>query len=121
MSTKAPSKEISPKLHKTIDRLQSRIQQSPDYDVHQELKAIANRYPSFKNMATFNIRYIRVQDYDSAIQLLYLGGELLLKNGLGASGADISMVLIDAYNSAHLKPDSTSRGFRLCLAWNIDV
>jgi golgi to ER traffic protein 4 len=55
-------------------------------------------------------RYIRIQDYDSAIQLLYLGGELLLENGLGASGADITTALIDVYNTAHMKPDSTNRG-----------
>jgi len=45
-ATCGPSKEISPKLQKTIDRLQTRIKDSPDYEVHQELKAIANRYPS---------------------------------------------------------------------------
>lgn len=55
-------------------------------------------------------RYLRVQDYDSAVQLLYLGGELLLENGLGASGADIAITLIEVYNTAHMKPDSTNRG-----------
>ena len=55
-------------------------------------------------------RYTRVEDYDSAVQLLYLGGELLLENGLGASGADITISLIEVYNTAHLKPDSTNRG-----------
>jgi hypothetical protein len=39
-----PSKEISPKLRKTIDRLQTRIKESADYEVHQELKAVASRY-----------------------------------------------------------------------------
>ena len=42
-AAKPASKEISPKLRKTIDRLQSRIKESADYEVHQELKAIANR------------------------------------------------------------------------------
>jgi hypothetical protein len=37
------TKEISPKLRKTIDRLQSRIKENADYEVHQEIKAIANR------------------------------------------------------------------------------
>lgn len=108
MSAKPPSKEISPKLRKTIDRLQSRIKESADYEVHQELKAIANRHKLLKAMA--NGRYLRVQDYDSAVQLLYLGGELLLENGLGASGADITITLIEVYNAAHMKPDSTNRG-----------
>jgi hypothetical protein len=58
-------------------------------------------------------RYIKVKDYDSAVQLLYLGGELLLENGLGASGADITITLIDVYNTAHLKPDSPNRGISL--------
>ena len=60
--------------------------------------------------ALVNGRYLRVQDYDSAVQLLYLGGELLLENGLGASGADITITLIEVYNTAHMKPDSTNRG-----------
>ena len=58
-------------------------------------------------------RYIRVQDYDSAVQLLYLGGELLLQNGLGASGADVTLTLLDVYNTAHMKPDSPTRGTSL--------
>jgi hypothetical protein len=53
---------------------------------------------------------LRVQDYESAIQLLYIGGELLLENGLSASGADITVTLIEVYNTAHLKPYSTNRG-----------
>lgn len=56
-------------------------------------------------------RYVRVHDYDSAVQLLYLGGEILLENGLGASGSDITLSLIEVYNTAHLKPDSTNRGY----------
>jgi Golgi to ER traffic protein 4 len=54
--------------------------------------------------------------------LLYLGGELLLENGLGASGADITITLIDVYNTAHLRPDSTNRGISpLVSEWSIDV
>ena len=33
-----------------------------------------------------------------------------MENGLGASGADITISLIDMYNTAHMKPDSTNRG-----------
>jgi hypothetical protein len=33
-----------------------------------------------------------------------------LENGLGASGADITLTLIEVYNTAHMKPDSTNRG-----------
>jgi hypothetical protein len=44
------------------------------------------------------------------VQLLYLGGELLLENGLGASGVDITISLIEVYNTAHMKPDSANRG-----------
>jgi Golgi to ER traffic protein 4 len=65
-------------------------------------------------------RYIRVQDYDSAVQLLYIGGELLLENGLAASGADITITLIEVYNTAHLKPDSTSRGATLLFIYSDD-
>jgi hypothetical protein len=125
-----PTKEISPKLRKTIDKLQTRIKSSPDYEVHQELKAVARRSaipdslplqptPFGTHFCYFNLsalratltgRYLRVQDYESAIQLLYIGGELLLENGLSASGADITITLIEVYNTAHMKPDSTSRG-----------
>jgi hypothetical protein len=38
---------ISPKLAKTIDKLKTRIKNSPDYDVHQELKAVASRFVSY--------------------------------------------------------------------------
>ena len=51
-----------------------------------------------------------MQDYESAVQLLYLGGELLLENGLGASGSDIALTLIELYKTAHMKPDSNNRG-----------
>jgi Golgi to ER traffic protein 4 len=56
------------------------------------------------------VRFVRVQDYDSAVQLLYLGAELLLQNQLGASGVDVTISLIGVYNSAHMRPDSTNRG-----------
>lgn len=46
MSSQAPTKEISPKLRKTIEKLQTKIKTSPDYEVHQELKAVANRFGS---------------------------------------------------------------------------
>jgi hypothetical protein len=34
----------SPKLAKTIDKLKGRIKSNPDYEVHQELKAVATRF-----------------------------------------------------------------------------
>jgi hypothetical protein len=51
-----------------------------------------------------------MKDNDSAVNLLYLGAELLLQNNLGASGADVTMSLIGVYSTAHMKPDSTNRG-----------
>ena len=118
-AAKPPGKEISPKLRKTIDRLQSRIKESADYEVHQELKAIANRcFPPLFFAGLICVRYLRVQDYDSAVQLLYLGGELLLENGLGASGADITITMIEVYNTAHMKPDSPNRGPYSLHSWN---
>ena len=111
MTSKPPSKEISPKLQKTIDKLKTKIKQSADYEVHQELKAASRRYFLLSKDDTFiTCRYVRVQDYESAVQLLYLGAEILLENGLGASGADITLSLIEVYNTAHLKPDPTNRG-----------
>jgi hypothetical protein len=67
-------------------------------------------FPLFLFAGLICVRYLRVQDYDSAVQLLYLGGELLLENGLGASGADITITMIEVYNTAHMKPDSPNRG-----------
>jgi len=43
MTSKPPSKEISPKLQKTIEKLKSRIKENADYEVHQELKAASRR------------------------------------------------------------------------------
>ena len=64
---------------------------------------------------------MRVRDYDSAIQLLYLGGELLLQNGLGASGSDIAINLLEVYNAAHRKPDSTNRARIVQLLGIMDI
>jgi hypothetical protein len=50
------------------------------------------------------------------VQLLYLGGELLLENGLGASGADITVTMIEVYSTAHMKPDPTNRGITTILS-----
>jgi len=66
-------------------------------------------------------RYVRVKDYDSAVQLLYVGGELLLENGLGASGSDIAITLLEVYNAAHLKPDSTNRARIVQLLGMMDI
>jgi len=122
MTSKPPSKEISPKLQKTIDKLQKRIKENPDYEVHQELKAIANRWVvRVSGLAKHVNRYVRVKDYDSAVQLLYVGGELLLENGLGASGSDIAITLLEVYNAAHLKPDSTNRARIVQLLGMMDI
>jgi hypothetical protein len=56
MTSKGPAKEISPKLSKTINKLQTRIKTSPDYEVHQELKAVANRFGSLDY--SFSVRLL---------------------------------------------------------------
>lgn len=62
------------------------------YEAHQQLRVIASRY-------------VKQNDYASAVDLLASGALMLLKAGQGGSGGDLCLFLMDVYAKAELKPD----------------
>ncbi|KAI9762323.1 MAG: imidazoleglycerol-phosphate dehydratase [Chaenotheca gracillima] len=84
------------RIDKTIARLQQRIEEGQYYEAHQQLRVVA-------------ARYVKQQNYDAAINILYSGAQSLLKAGQGGSGGDICLLLIEAYKNAELKPDSDNK------------
>ncbi|KAI4229318.1 MAG: hypothetical protein L6R36_000970 [Xanthoria steineri] len=70
------------KIQKTIARQQEKISEGQFYEAHQQLRVIASRY-------------VKSENWDAAIDLLYGGALALLKAGQGGSGGDLGMFLID--------------------------
>jgi hypothetical protein len=74
-----------------------RIEEGQFYEAHQQLRVVASRY-------------VKQENYDAAIDILYSGAQSLLKAGQGGSGGDLCLFLIDVYKSAELKPDVSNKG-----------
>lgn len=91
------SPTMSDKLARTLQRFQSRIDKGEFYEAHQTLRTISNRY-------------INSKQYDEAINLVYEGALILLKNKEYASGSDLIMVLIDIYQEASKPIDTQYKG-----------
>jgi len=60
-------------------------------------------------------RYVKQENYNAAIDVLFGGAQLLLKAGQGGSGGDLCIFLMDVYNKAELKPDAATKGRLLTL------
>lgn len=60
-------------------------------------------------------RYIKQANWDAAIDILYNVAQSLLKAGQGGSGGDLSLMLVDVYKQAQLKPDPANKGKLLTL------
>ena len=88
----------------TSDGNAPRISEGQFYEAHQQLRVIASRYIKTKPPA-----------YDSTIELLFNGAQLLLNAGQGGSGGDLCMYLLDVYNKAELASDAKSKGRLLTL------
>jgi hypothetical protein len=73
-----------------------RIEEGDYYEAHQQIRTIANRY-------------VRSQDYPSAVDLLGTGAGMLLKAGQGGSGSDLCVYLMEVYNKAEMKPDVANK------------
>ncbi|KAI4243307.1 MAG: hypothetical protein L6R42_010781, partial [Xanthoria sp. 1 TBL-2021] len=58
------------------------ISEGQFYEAHQQLRVIASRY-------------VKSENWDAAIDLLYGGALALLKAGQGGSGGDLGIFLID--------------------------
>ncbi|KAK5143235.1 hypothetical protein LTR04_001948 [Oleoguttula sp. CCFEE 6159] len=84
------------KIQKTIARQQQKIEEGQFYEAHQQLRVIASRY-------------VKQENWDAAIDVLFSGAGLLLKAGQGGSGGDLCMFLLEVYNKAELKPDAANK------------
>ncbi len=74
-----------------------RIEEGQHYEAHQQLRTIA-------------ARYVKQNNYDAAIDILFSGAQSLLKAAQGGSGGDLCLFLVEVYNTAETKPDSANRG-----------
>ncbi|OIW30076.1 DUF410-domain-containing protein [Coniochaeta ligniaria NRRL 30616] len=90
------------KIEKIISRLQSRIAEGQYYEAQQQTRVVAARYTKAAN-------------WDNAVDILYNVAQSLLKAGQGGSGGDLSVLLVDVYKQAALKPDSATKGKLLTL------
>lgn len=86
---------MNDKLARTLQRFQTRIDKGEFYEAHQTLRTISNRY-------------INSKQYDEAINLVYEGALILLKNHEYASGSDLIMVLLDIYQDSQKPANSSS-------------
>ncbi|KAI9677623.1 MAG: hypothetical protein M1817_006577 [Caeruleum heppii] len=73
------------------------VEEGQHYEAHQQLRTIA-------------ARYVKQGNYDAAIDILHSGAQSLLKAGQGGSGGDLCLFLVEVYNTAELKPDSSNKG-----------
>lgn len=77
----------------------ARISEGQYYEAHQQLRVIASRYIK-----------ANPPSYESAVDLLYNGAQLLLNAGQGGSGGDLCMYLMEVYDKAELASDAKSKG-----------
>ncbi|KAF8472445.1 hypothetical protein BDZ91DRAFT_715089 [Kalaharituber pfeilii] len=84
------------KVEKTRARLQKRIEEGSYYEAHQQLRVLSQRY-------------VKAENYEAAIDILFSGAQALLKAGQGGSGGDLCTLLLEVYQTAELKPDATTK------------
>ncbi|ROT39169.1 DUF410-domain-containing protein [Sodiomyces alkalinus F11] len=90
------------KIEKIITRLQDRIREGQFYEAQQQTRVVA-------------ARYIKASNWTAAAEILFNVAQSLLRAGQGGSGGDLSVLLVDVFNKAELKPDSASKGKLLTL------
>lgn len=93
---------MSSKIQKIIVRLQEKISEGQFYEAQQQTRVVA-------------ARHVRSKEWDSAIDILFGAAQSLLKAGQGGSGGDLSLMLVDVYKQAGLKPDPVNKGKLLTL------
>jgi hypothetical protein len=74
-----------------------RIAEGQFYEAHQQLRVIASRY-------------VKQENWDSAVDVLYSGALALLKAGQGGSGGDLCLFLVDVYAKAKKAPAAENKG-----------
>jgi golgi to ER traffic protein 4 len=84
-----------------------RIAEGQFYEAQQQTRVVA-------------ARYVKQENWDAAIDILFNVAQSLLKAGQGGSGGDLGVFLIDVYKQAELKPDSGNKGKLLALLRQFD-
>jgi len=97
---------MSAKIDKIIAR-HPRIAEGQFYEAQQQTRVVA-------------ARYVKSENWQAAIDILFNVAQSLLKAGQGGSGGDLSLFLVDVYKQAELKPDSNNKGKLLTLLRQFD-
>lgn len=84
-----------------------RIAEGQYYEAQQQTRVVA-------------ARYVKQENWDAAIDILFNVAQSLLKAGQGGSGGDLAIFLVDVYKQAELKPDSGNKGKLLALLRQFD-
>jgi hypothetical protein len=85
----------------------TRITEGQFYEAQQQTRVVA-------------ARYVKQENWDAAIDILFNVSSSLLKAGQGGSGGDLGLFLIDVYKQAELKPDAGNKGKLLTLLRTFD-
>lgn len=72
--------------------------------------AEGHAYEAHQKARTFASRYVKAAQYDVAIEVLFQSAKELLKAGQQGSGTDLTVMLLDVYESKDLGVDDESRG-----------
>ncbi|ESK95893.1 cytoplasm protein [Moniliophthora roreri MCA 2997] len=81
---------------RALNAILPQIQSSP-YEAHQKAR-------------TFASRYVKSNQFDTAIDVLFQSSRELLKNGQAGSGVDLASFLLDVYESKGEKVSDESKG-----------
>lgn len=79
-----------------------RIAEGDYYEAHQQLRVISSRY-------------VKTQDWDTAIDILYGGALALLKASQGGSGGDLCIQLVEVLGKGNKKLDTSIKAKLLSL------
>jgi len=73
------------------------IQEGAYYEAHQQLRVLAQRY-------------LKAENYEAAIDILFSGAQALLQAGQGGSGVDLCILMVEAYVHGEVACDAESKG-----------
>ncbi|KAK6541633.1 hypothetical protein TWF694_007432 [Orbilia ellipsospora] len=87
---------MASRIDKTIARLKQRIEEGQHYEAHQQLRVVS-------------ARYIKSNNPQSAIDILFSGAQSLLQASQFASGGDLTLSLLEVYTNHSIPCDPTSK------------
>ncbi|KAI5813234.1 hypothetical protein BZA77DRAFT_322135 [Pyronema omphalodes] len=86
----------SKNVAKTRARMLQKIEEGQYYEAHQQLRVVSQRY-------------IKANDFDSAIDILFSGAQSLSKASQYSSAGDLCLLLVEVYKTAKIIPDASSK------------